>query len=159
MTNPAEFQHLLSKSTDAHRGSIDAWSPQSAGEKLAVAMVLNKPEWIASMGHTLAEAVSRFGMSSGPLHAWTSRYDIPYVKLTPEIFTRPRRPRSYESRPAATSSAKVMKLAASARLLTHSMPVYRCCRSPQGMPNFASVSAASCSKGHAIRSPAHSQKT
>ncbi len=53
------FQHLLSKARDAKAGGRDAWSVQSTGEKLAVAMVLNRPDWIASMGYTLAEAIGR----------------------------------------------------------------------------------------------------
>lgn len=54
-----EFQHLLSKARDAKVGGRDAWSVQSTGEKLAVAMALNRPDWIASMGYTLAEAIGR----------------------------------------------------------------------------------------------------
>ncbi len=56
-----EFDHLLRKSRDAMLGGREAWSPQSTGEKLAVAMVLNKPEWIAAMDYTLAEAIYRIG--------------------------------------------------------------------------------------------------
>ena len=38
---------IVEKSRDAKRGGKDAWSVQSTGEKLAVALVLNKPEWLA----------------------------------------------------------------------------------------------------------------
>ena len=34
---------------------------QSTGEKLASALVLNRPDWIASMDYTLAEAIDRVG--------------------------------------------------------------------------------------------------
>ena len=37
------------------------WGPQSTGEKLASALVLNRPDWIASMDYTLAEAIDRVG--------------------------------------------------------------------------------------------------
>ena len=56
-----EFRHLLAKSRDAKRGGADAWHVQSTGEKLAVAFVLNHPEWLAEMKYTLAEAVDRIG--------------------------------------------------------------------------------------------------
>lgn len=55
--------HLHNKCRDALRGGHDAWSVQSTGEKLAVALVLNKPEWIAEMNYTLAEAIERVGPS------------------------------------------------------------------------------------------------
>ena len=32
---------------------------QSTGEKLASALVLNRPDWIAEMNYTLAEAIDR----------------------------------------------------------------------------------------------------
>ncbi len=54
-----EYEQLLRKARDAKRGGIDAWSVQSTGEKVAVALVLNKPEWLAEMKYTLAEAIER----------------------------------------------------------------------------------------------------
>lgn len=56
-----EFEHLLGKSRDAKRGGRDAWNVQSTGEKVAVALVLNKPDWLDSMGYTIAEAIARTG--------------------------------------------------------------------------------------------------
>lgn len=61
MSETAEFRHLLGKALDAERGGHDSWACQSTGEKLAVALVLDKPEWIKEMGYTLAEAVDRVG--------------------------------------------------------------------------------------------------
>lgn len=61
MVNEAEYKHLLGKVLDAERGGQVSWACQSTGEKLAVALVLNKPEWIKEMGYTLAEAVDRVG--------------------------------------------------------------------------------------------------
>jgi hypothetical protein len=57
----AEFRHLFGKANDARRGGRDAWSAQSTGEKVAVALVLNRPDWLADMGYTLAEAIDRTG--------------------------------------------------------------------------------------------------
>ena len=57
----SEFRHLLGKAGDAKRGGEQAWHVQSTGEKLAVAFVLNRPDWVSSMGYTLAEAIDRIG--------------------------------------------------------------------------------------------------
>jgi hypothetical protein len=57
----AEFRHYFGKAKDAKRGGRAAWDVQSTGEKVAVALALNKPEWLASMGYTLAEAIDRTG--------------------------------------------------------------------------------------------------
>ncbi|MBC3884934.1 MULTISPECIES: hypothetical protein [Oxalobacteraceae] len=57
----AEFRHYFAKAKDAKRGGKDAWDVQSTGEKVAVALALNKPEWLASLGYTLAEAIDRTG--------------------------------------------------------------------------------------------------
>jgi hypothetical protein len=61
-----EYQKLLGKSRDAKRGGRDAWSVMSTGEKVAVALVLNRPEWLTEYGYTIAEAIDR----TGP--AWVS---------------------------------------------------------------------------------------
>jgi hypothetical protein len=61
-TNRSEFKQLLAKARDAKRGGESAWSAQSTGEKLAVALVLNRPEWISAMGYSLAEALDRVGL-------------------------------------------------------------------------------------------------
>jgi hypothetical protein len=57
----AEFNHLLRKASDAKRGGRDAWTVQSTGEKVAVALVLNRADWLQSIGYTLAEAIDRTG--------------------------------------------------------------------------------------------------
>jgi hypothetical protein len=56
-----EYSHLLSKARDAKLGGRDAWAVQSTGEKVAVALVLNRPDWLASISYTLAEAIDRTG--------------------------------------------------------------------------------------------------
>jgi len=55
------YQHLLNKARDAKRGGRDAWSVQSTGEKVAVALVLNRADWLAESDYTIAEAIERAG--------------------------------------------------------------------------------------------------
>jgi len=55
------FQHLLNKARDAKRGGHDAWSVQSTGEKVAVALVLNRADWLAEYQYTIPEAIERAG--------------------------------------------------------------------------------------------------
>lgn len=57
----AEHQHLLSKTRDAVTGGRSAWSMQSTGERLAVALALNHFDWLQSMDYTIAEAIERIG--------------------------------------------------------------------------------------------------
>lgn len=52
----SELDHIIRKARDAKRGG---WGVQSTGEKLASALVLNRPDWIAEMNYTLAEAIDR----------------------------------------------------------------------------------------------------
>ena len=42
--NEAEYRHLLGKARDAKLGGHDSWSVQSTGEKVAVALVLNRAD-------------------------------------------------------------------------------------------------------------------
>lgn len=62
--NSYEFKHLLAKARDAANGGDSAWSVQSTGEKLAVALVLNRFDWLQAMDYTIAEAIERVG------HEW-----------------------------------------------------------------------------------------
>lgn len=57
-----QYEHLLRKADDAKRGGHNAWSVQSTGEKVAVALVLNRADWLAEMDYTLAEAIDRSGL-------------------------------------------------------------------------------------------------
>lgn len=61
MASENERQHLLGKARDAAKGGRDAWSVQSTGEKLAVAIVLNRHDWLQQMDYTMAEAIDRVG--------------------------------------------------------------------------------------------------
>ncbi len=42
-------------------GGDAAWAVQSTGEKVAVALALNRADWLASMNYTMAEAIERAG--------------------------------------------------------------------------------------------------
>ena len=55
------FAHLLRKSRDGKQSGHEAWAVQSTGEKVAVAMVLNRADWLAEIGYTLPEAIERSG--------------------------------------------------------------------------------------------------
>ncbi len=55
------YDHLLRKAQDAKRGGHDAWAVQSTGEKVTVALVLNRPDWLMEQGYTIAEAIERAG--------------------------------------------------------------------------------------------------
>jgi hypothetical protein len=59
--NP-RYEHLLHKARNAMRGGHDAWAVQSTGEKVAVALVLNRADWLAEYGYTIAEAIERSGL-------------------------------------------------------------------------------------------------
>ena len=62
MTAPLDrYNHLLNKARNAKRGGHRAWAVQSTGEKVAVALVLNRADWLEELGYTLAEAVERIG--------------------------------------------------------------------------------------------------
>jgi hypothetical protein len=54
----ADLAHLLGKACDA---ASSGTSDMSTGEKLAVALILNRPDWLAAMNCTLAEAMERVG--------------------------------------------------------------------------------------------------
>lgn len=57
--NPT-LEQIIRKSREALR----AGSPSvlSTGEAVAAALVLNRPDWLAQMGYTLAEAIDRVGV-------------------------------------------------------------------------------------------------
>jgi hypothetical protein len=55
------YEHLLRKARDAKRGEYDAWAVQSTGEKVAVALVLNRSDWLEAIQYTIAEAIERSG--------------------------------------------------------------------------------------------------
>lgn len=48
--------HIVEKARAAKHGGFNRLS---TGEKLAAALVLNRPDWLDSMGYTIAEAIDR----------------------------------------------------------------------------------------------------
>lgn len=57
----ARYDHLLRKSQEAKRGGHEAWDAQSTGEKVAVALVLNRADWLTQMDYSIPEAIDRSG--------------------------------------------------------------------------------------------------
>lgn len=55
------FQKLIAKCRDALAGGHQAWSVQSTGERLAVALVLNRADWLAELDYTIPQALKRIG--------------------------------------------------------------------------------------------------
>jgi len=55
------FAHLHRKSRDAKQGGPEAWAVHSTGEKVAVALVLNRADWLAEIEYTLPEVIGRSG--------------------------------------------------------------------------------------------------
>jgi hypothetical protein len=56
------YEHLLRKARDAKSQGYEAWSVQSTGEKVAVALVLNRADWLSTIQYTIAEAIERSGV-------------------------------------------------------------------------------------------------
>lgn len=56
-----EYEHLYRKARDAKRGGRDAWGVQSTGEKVAVALTLNRADWLTEIDYTIPEAIERSG--------------------------------------------------------------------------------------------------
>jgi hypothetical protein len=54
----ADLAQILAKTRDAAAGGLGALS---TGEALAAALVLNRPDWLAAMNYTIAEAIERIG--------------------------------------------------------------------------------------------------
>lgn len=54
----SEFEHMVGKARQAAQGGFDVLS---TGEKLAAALILNRPDWLSTMGYTIAEALVRVG--------------------------------------------------------------------------------------------------
>ena len=72
------YEHLLHKARNAKQGGRDAWAVQSTGEKVAVALVLNRSDWLSEYGYTIAEAIERAGQD------WASMIPQDARQLTDE---------------------------------------------------------------------------
>ncbi|TCF96457.1 hypothetical protein BZM26_37575 [Paraburkholderia strydomiana] len=54
----ADYAHLLGKAHDAaNSGPVS----MSAGKKLPVALILDRPDWLSAMSCSIAEAIERVG--------------------------------------------------------------------------------------------------
>lgn len=60
-THNIKLKHLLTKACDARDGGQEAWCVQTTSEKLAVALTLNRFDWLQEMGCTIAEAIEHVG--------------------------------------------------------------------------------------------------
>ncbi|MCZ2496094.1 hypothetical protein GN316_04935 [Xylophilus sp. Kf1] len=56
----APYAHLLSKTLEALRGK-HCWDQQCELDKVATAIVLNRPDWLGEIDYTLVEAAARIG--------------------------------------------------------------------------------------------------
>jgi hypothetical protein len=54
-----EIVHLQQLATAVLEGGRAAWTKQSPSEQVAVALILNRPDWLASIDCTLCEAIER----------------------------------------------------------------------------------------------------
>jgi hypothetical protein len=61
----AQLRHIVRKCLDVK--DADGPGALSTGEALAAAIVLNRPEWLARMNYTLAEAFDRIDVEWWPL--------------------------------------------------------------------------------------------
>ncbi|MGL4962843.1 MAG: hypothetical protein ACRC67_16545 [Inquilinus sp.] len=102
----AELEHMLHKAQDAHAvgpGTL------STGERLVVALILNRPDWLAEVDYTIAEAIERVGPE--------------WMRLVPAAakqFERSRQEAAY----AAAEDARQAKLADAAGLRADSDVVH-----------------------------------
>lgn len=55
------YRHFYGKALDAARGGYDVWRAQSTGERVSVALALNRADWLEKIGYTIAEAIDRAG--------------------------------------------------------------------------------------------------
>ena len=55
------YNHLLNKARQVTRFGRCAWAVQSTGVQVAVALVLNRADWLEEQGYTIAEAIERTG--------------------------------------------------------------------------------------------------
>ncbi|QRD62619.1 hypothetical protein H8Z72_22905 (plasmid) [Xanthomonas citri pv. citri] len=60
MSDNPILQQILAKSLAAAAGDLGVLS---TGERIAAALVLNRPDWLTDMNYTMAEAIERVGAS------------------------------------------------------------------------------------------------
>ena len=60
------YNNLLNKARQVTRFGRCAWAVQSTGEQVAVALVLNRADWLEELGYTIAEAIDRAARIGSP---------------------------------------------------------------------------------------------
>jgi hypothetical protein len=91
------YEHLLRKARDAKRGGHEAWTVQSTGERVAVALVLNRADWLAEIDYTIAEAIERSGSE--------------WVAIIPQLASNSRRRAEMVTRSVTTWRAEALGMA------------------------------------------------
>jgi hypothetical protein len=61
MENTKAYQRMLTKARQVANGGKDAWYCMSTGEQIAVALVLNRADWLEETGYTIAQGLDRIG--------------------------------------------------------------------------------------------------
>lgn len=54
-------RHLLRQALQAKRAGECAWAEMNTRDKLSVALVLNRPDWLSRLDYTIANALVRAG--------------------------------------------------------------------------------------------------
>ena len=65
------YRHFYGKALDAARGGYDAWRAQSTGERVSVALALNRADWLERIGYTKANRAERAALDNAQ-KAWVS---------------------------------------------------------------------------------------
>lgn len=60
MSDPV-FRHFFNKALAAKTGGHAVWRRQTIDEKLAVALVLNRADWLSEMNFSIVEAIEQVG--------------------------------------------------------------------------------------------------
>lgn len=53
------FLRFLDKALQAAEFGKSVWDPMSTGEKVSIALALNRPDWLRQMGYTIPQAIDR----------------------------------------------------------------------------------------------------
>jgi len=53
------FLKFLDKALQAAELGEDAWRPMSTGEKVSIALALDRADWLTQMGYTIPQAIER----------------------------------------------------------------------------------------------------
>jgi hypothetical protein len=56
-----QFRHFLGKALQAAEFGKQAWGPMSTGEKVSIALALDRADWLAAMGYDIPNAIDLAG--------------------------------------------------------------------------------------------------